>query len=215
MSAASGSGSPAPAPRRATDPIARPARPRAHGVPAHGVLCRAGAQRPSGPRARGPDKGGLRGLSCAQNRQMRTGFGSEVPPHPVSALAVDAAERQARFEERWKIGGFAFLGTFSDLITNLEAMRLRRSSCGARSARSCAIPPRQAPRRWPGLPAAASPVVPRPLLFGQRGDERRPVRVGRRPMVPLHEVQRGACTRCPTRPSIQAGIRGGKWLSGP
>ena len=46
----------------------------------------------------------------ARNRQMRTAFGSELPPNMVSALAVDDAERHARFEERWAVGGFAFLG---------------------------------------------------------------------------------------------------------
>ena len=40
------------------------------------------------------------------------GFGSLLPPNPVSALAVSAAEREAVFEERWRVGGFALLGTY-------------------------------------------------------------------------------------------------------
>ena len=55
---------------------------------------------------------------------MRPGFGSENPPHLVSALAVDAAERERRFEERWRIGGFAFLGTFYDILLDARANEL-------------------------------------------------------------------------------------------
>jgi cyclohexanone monooxygenase len=57
----------------------------------------------------------------ARNRQMRGGFGSELPPHMASALAVDAAELRARLEERWGVGGFAFLGAFYDLMIDLRA----------------------------------------------------------------------------------------------
>ena len=36
---------------------------------------------------------------------------------PDSALSVAAAERRARFEEQWRIGGLPFLGAFGDLLT--------------------------------------------------------------------------------------------------
>ena len=51
-----------------------------------------------------------------RNWLMNGGFGSEYPPNMVSALRVSEAERQARFEERWQVGGFALLGAFSDLL---------------------------------------------------------------------------------------------------
>jgi len=39
----------------------------------------------------------------------------------VSALAVSPEERDARFEERWQIGGSAFLGTFYDIVVDERA----------------------------------------------------------------------------------------------
>ncbi len=60
------------------------------------------------------DYAGLR----ARNRRMHGGFGSLLPPNPVSALAVGDAERAAAFEARWRIGGFALLGAFNDLLIN-------------------------------------------------------------------------------------------------
>jgi cyclohexanone monooxygenase len=60
----------------------------------------------------------------ARNRRMHGGFGNLLPPNPVSALAVSAAKREAAFEERWQIGGFAILGAFNDLLTNLQANAL-------------------------------------------------------------------------------------------
>jgi len=59
-----------------------------------------------------------------RNRTMRGGFGSALPPDPRSALAVGDAEREAAFEARWRIGGFAFLGAFSDLLTDARANAL-------------------------------------------------------------------------------------------
>lgn len=56
-----------------------------------------------------------------RSKQMRTGFGSDLPPRDVSALEVNAAERQAQLEARWKIGGFHLLGAFRDIMTNEEA----------------------------------------------------------------------------------------------
>jgi cation diffusion facilitator CzcD-associated flavoprotein CzcO len=60
----------------------------------------------------------------ARNRRMHGGFGSLLPPNPVSALAVGDAERQAMFEERWRIGGFALLGAFNDLLLNEQSNAL-------------------------------------------------------------------------------------------
>lgn len=57
----------------------------------------------------------------ARNRAMHGGFGSDIPPYPVSALAASAEQREEAFEERWRIGGFAFLGAFNDLLLSLEA----------------------------------------------------------------------------------------------
>jgi hypothetical protein len=55
---------------------------------------------------------------------MRVGFGSELPPNMASALAVSPEGRDARFEERWRIGGFAFLGAFYDIIIDERANAL-------------------------------------------------------------------------------------------
>jgi cation diffusion facilitator CzcD-associated flavoprotein CzcO len=60
----------------------------------------------------------------ARNRQMRIGFNSEIPPSSRSALEASADEREVAFEERWRIGGFAFLGAFADIMTNLDANAL-------------------------------------------------------------------------------------------
>jgi cation diffusion facilitator CzcD-associated flavoprotein CzcO len=56
-----------------------------------------------------------------RNRRMRLGFGSELPPNMVAALAVSAEERDARFEERRQTGGFAFFGAFYDIILDERA----------------------------------------------------------------------------------------------
>ena len=60
----------------------------------------------------------------ARNRRMRGGFGSELPVSTTSALSVSAAEREALFEERWRIGGFSLLGAYADLLTDLRANAL-------------------------------------------------------------------------------------------
>ncbi len=59
-----------------------------------------------------------------RNRAMRVGFGSDFPPNSVSALAVTADEREAAFEARWKVGGFAFLASFSDIMVDARANAL-------------------------------------------------------------------------------------------
>ena len=60
----------------------------------------------------------------ARNQRMMGGFGSLQPPNMVSATAVSPAQRQAMFEERWRIGGFGLLGSFHDLIVNPAANEL-------------------------------------------------------------------------------------------
>ena len=60
----------------------------------------------------------------ARNRRMHGGFGSLLPPNPVSALAASAEEREAAFEQRWKVGGFAILGAFNDLLLNEQSNAL-------------------------------------------------------------------------------------------
>jgi len=60
----------------------------------------------------------------ARNLQMRGGFSADLLPNRVSALAVGEAEREAQFEARWQVGGFAFLATFNDLLTDPAANEL-------------------------------------------------------------------------------------------
>jgi len=60
----------------------------------------------------------------ARNRQMRTGFGCELPANPASALAASPEARAAAFEARWKVGGFGLLGAYADLMTDLQANAL-------------------------------------------------------------------------------------------
>jgi cyclohexanone monooxygenase len=60
----------------------------------------------------------------AANALMPAAFGSRGPRNEVSALAVDEAEREAVFEDRWARGGLAFLAAFNDLLLNDEANEL-------------------------------------------------------------------------------------------
>lgn len=60
----------------------------------------------------------------ARNRQMRTGFGCELPPNPASALAASPEARAATLEARWQVGGFGLLGAYADLMTDLKANAL-------------------------------------------------------------------------------------------
>ena len=107
-------------------------RTAAYAVPAHnGPLAAADEARVKS------DYAGFR----ARNRQMRTGFGSDVPAGTQSALAVSAQEREAEFERRWRIGGFCLLGAYADLMTDARAPTIRRpNSFAPRSARPCTIP---------------------------------------------------------------------------
>jgi cation diffusion facilitator CzcD-associated flavoprotein CzcO len=54
----------------------------------------------------------------ARNRKMFSGFGAELAAAAMSAQDASDAQRDAVFEERWRIGGFSFLGAFRDLLTS-------------------------------------------------------------------------------------------------
>lgn len=56
-----------------------------------------------------------------RSRRMHGGFSANLPPNPVSALAVTSEVRDAAFEARWQIGGFALLGAFNDLLLNPQS----------------------------------------------------------------------------------------------
>ena len=62
-----------------------------------------------------------------RNRRMRVGFGSELPANMVSALAVSVEERDARFEERWQIGGLRRFSVPS--TTSVVDERAKRICC--------------------------------------------------------------------------------------
>lgn len=57
----------------------------------------------------------------AEARQMSIATGSRVPRVDASALEVDGATRQERYEASWDRGGLTFLGTFNDLLLSDEA----------------------------------------------------------------------------------------------
>lgn len=57
----------------------------------------------------------------ARNYRMPAGFNSELQPNSVSALVATPEAREAEFEARWKIGGFALLGAFYDILLNEQA----------------------------------------------------------------------------------------------
>jgi cyclohexanone monooxygenase len=52
----------------------------------------------------------------ARNRRMHGGFSALLPPNNVSALSAAPQELEAAFEARWRVGGFALLGAFNDLL---------------------------------------------------------------------------------------------------
>jgi cyclohexanone monooxygenase len=57
----------------------------------------------------------------AANRQMSGAYGSRTGRGTVSALSVDAAERDAEYERRWATGGLIFLHGYDDLLTSAAA----------------------------------------------------------------------------------------------
>ena len=60
----------------------------------------------------------------ARNLRMHGGFSANLPPNPVSALADTPQAREAAFEARWQIGGFALLGAYNDLLLNPQSNAL-------------------------------------------------------------------------------------------
>ncbi len=78
-------------------------------VPAH--------NRPLGPDEVAEVKANYRALRAA-NRQMSGGFGAWFPRGDGSAAEADPAERDADFEARWNVGGFTYLGGYSDFLLN-------------------------------------------------------------------------------------------------
>ena len=56
-----------------------------------------------------------------REKARRSFTGTTVPIHRQSALAVTEDERRAQFEARWQLGGFACLGSFDDIMSDLDA----------------------------------------------------------------------------------------------
>ena len=56
-----------------------------------------------------------------RGRQRPGGDRASSPAYDISALAVDADERQRIFEERWELGGLAFYSSFNDIRLNPES----------------------------------------------------------------------------------------------
>jgi cyclohexanone monooxygenase len=50
------------------------------------------------------------------NRQMSGGFGARSPRGEGLAKEADPAEREQEYESRWNVGGFTYLGGYSDLL---------------------------------------------------------------------------------------------------
>jgi cyclohexanone monooxygenase len=59
-----------------------------------------------------------------RKRARATNSGAFMAANPQSALDVDEAERQRTFEQRWEKGGFAFVTSYNDVLSKLEANRL-------------------------------------------------------------------------------------------
>jgi cation diffusion facilitator CzcD-associated flavoprotein CzcO len=57
----------------------------------------------------------------ARNSLMASGFGSKYQRPEESAVLAAPEEREAIFEERWKIGGLPFMGSYIDLLAIPEA----------------------------------------------------------------------------------------------
>ncbi len=87
-------------------------RTAAYTVPAH--------NRPLSAEEISEVKGRYAELRVAE-RQQAMGFGSRIPNKGLSALGVDDETRLAEYEERWAMGGFAFLSSFNDLLLDTTA----------------------------------------------------------------------------------------------
>ena len=57
----------------------------------------------------------------ARNRRMPAAFGSSMPRHEGSALAMGAENRVLAYEACWQRGGLGFMRTFEDLILDQRA----------------------------------------------------------------------------------------------
>ncbi len=59
-----------------------------------------------------------------RNLTMNAGFGSELAPRQVSALAASPEELEHELEKRWRIGGFSIFGAFYDILLDERANQL-------------------------------------------------------------------------------------------
>jgi cyclohexanone monooxygenase len=67
----------------------------------------------------------VKGNYPALREKARRSFtGSTVPINRQSALTVTDEERRRQFESRWRLGGFAFLGSFDDVMRDMDANAL-------------------------------------------------------------------------------------------
>lgn len=57
----------------------------------------------------------------ARNRLQPGAQMSHMLPNDISAKSVDEDERRRIFEDRWQEGGFAFYGSFNDLVVDAES----------------------------------------------------------------------------------------------
>ena len=57
----------------------------------------------------------------AANRQMSGGFGARQPRGEGLAKEADPAEREQEYERRWAVGGFTYLGGYTDLLLDAES----------------------------------------------------------------------------------------------
>ncbi len=56
-----------------------------------------------------------------RKRASEAGFGIDLQANELAAMDVTAEEREREFERRWSIGGFSYLGAYTDLILNKDA----------------------------------------------------------------------------------------------
>ncbi len=56
-----------------------------------------------------------------RQRASQVGFGIDLAPRDRTAKEDTPEERKREFEERWKKGGFGFLGAYSDIVTDTVA----------------------------------------------------------------------------------------------
>ncbi len=59
-----------------------------------------------------------------RNWNQQAAFGAFYPRNADSVLTATPAERESRFEKHWGLGGFMFLGAFSDLMMSVEANQM-------------------------------------------------------------------------------------------